>query len=435
MKRLRVCFLLESLCLSGGVGVVVRHARGLAADHGMDVTFVMTLHEYEHWAGHDLDGIEVIPLAEARQRSFDIAIATWWQTAYELFTVPAARHAHFVQSLEDRFYHQSREERAMAALALSLPVSFITEAGWIRETLAELLPEAPCYLVRNGIDKDVFPLPERLDVRLDPPLRVLVEGLPGVAHKGVDDAIAAIAGMHEPCEATFVSSEAGAFDGVDVPGRVVGPLTLGQMSDLYGATDVVLKTSRVEGMYGPPLEGFHRGATCVTTPVTGHEEYIRHLKNAVVVDWDDPAGAARWLDTLAHDRRRLHVLRANAVETARGWPSWRQATDFMAAALAAIARAPAPRAGAGASYAAGVMRTDLMGLAHAQRRLVADADWMLNVRDSSPNELLSHWRRQGGSGRGLAGAAVTAGAKRVGRRVWGELRSRGAGARERDGKD
>ena len=35
------------------------------------------------------------------------------------------------------------------------------------------------------------------------------------------------------------------------------------MSALYTESDVVLKLCRVEGMFGPPLEGFHRGATCV----------------------------------------------------------------------------------------------------------------------------------------------------------------------------
>ena len=42
-------------------------------------------------------------------------------------------------------------------------------------------------------------------------------------------------------------------------------------------------------MFGPPLEGFHQGATCVTTEVTGHEEYVEHGYNALVCDWDDTA--------------------------------------------------------------------------------------------------------------------------------------------------
>ena len=93
---------------------------------------------------------------EALGEHYDIAVATWWETTFTLFELSAERYAYFVQSLEDRFYHHDEAERLGAGLTLDLPVAFITEAGWIRETLAALRPDAPCYLVRNGIDKDVF---------------------------------------------------------------------------------------------------------------------------------------------------------------------------------------------------------------------------------------------------------------------------------------
>ena len=95
-------------------------------------------------------------------------------------------------------------------------------------------------------------------------------------------------------------------------------------------------------MFGPPLEGFHLGATCVVTPVTGHEEYVEHGFNGLVVDWDDVRGTARALDRLARDRALLHELRINALATARGWPSWEQSGDFMALALRAHRREPPP---------------------------------------------------------------------------------------------
>ena len=40
----------------------------------------------------------------------------------------------------------------------------------------------------------------------------------------------------------------------------------------------------------------------------------------------------------------LHFLRTNALETARGWPSAEQSSDFMASALLAIRRRPPPDA-------------------------------------------------------------------------------------------
>jgi hypothetical protein len=129
------------------------------------------------------------------------------------------------------------------------------------------------------------------------------------------------------------------------------------MAELYGRVDVLLKLSSVEGMFGPPLEGFHRGATCVVTPVTGHEEYVEHAWNGLLTDWNDLRGTARQLDLLARDRSLLAFLRANALETARAWPSWQQSSQFMAAALLAIRRAPAP----GGAAAAGRLLADLRG--------------------------------------------------------------------------
>ena len=103
---------------------------------------------------------------------------------------------------------------------------------------------------------------------------------------------------------------------------------------------MLVKLSRVEGMYGPPLEAFHMGATCVTTEVTGHEEYVEHGVNALVCDWDDPRGTARQLDLLARDRVLLHRLRLGALDTARTWPTWEQAGEFMAGALKPSAASP-----------------------------------------------------------------------------------------------
>jgi hypothetical protein len=117
-------------------------------------------------------------------------------------------------------------------------------------------------------------------------------------------------------------------------------LTPTRLSEVYATTDVILKLSRVEGMYGPPLEAFHLGATCVTSPVTGHCEFIEHGWNALVVGWDDLSGTTRALDLLASDRRLLHFLRANALATARTWPDLHQSSERMALALTRIAGGP-----------------------------------------------------------------------------------------------
>jgi glycosyltransferase involved in cell wall biosynthesis len=336
----RVAFLVNDLQLSGGVGVVVAHARQLQDHHGFDVTLVLAREQEDpHWHHEPLEGLPVVSLDEARAARYDVAISTWWETAFSLFELRADRHASFVQSLEDRFYRPGAADRLGARLVLDLPVAFITEARWIADTLSGLRPSAPCYLVRNGIDKDVFTSPLQLEPRIDRPLRVLVEGNANAWFKGVNEAVAAVGHMLEEHHLTVVAPNRDGLiaDGAD---RVVGPVSQRELAALYTESDVLVKLSRVEGMYGPPLEAFHMGATCVTTEVTGHEEYVEHGVNALICDWDDPRGTARQLDLLARDRVLLHGLRLGALESARTWPTWEQAGQFMAGALHAIRRAP-----------------------------------------------------------------------------------------------
>jgi O-antigen biosynthesis protein len=336
----RVAFLLNDLMLAGGVGVVIEHARQLSTRHGHDVVLVLRDEEGERWNYQALEGLSVQSLATARTERFDVVFATWWETAYFLFDLQAHRHAYFVQSLEDRFYPLQDAKRFGAAFTHDLPVSVVTEARWIADLLDELRPGTPCYYVRNGIDKSVFPPVEQVEPNLEQPLRILIEGRPDVWFKGVSDALEATRLMCEPRFVTAVVYEPGAAD--RRADRVVGPLPQRQLAELYAETDVVLKLSRVEGMFGPPLEGFHRGATCVVTPVTGHAEYVVHGWNGLVADWDDLAGTARLLDLLARDRRLLHFLRTNALATAKAWPSWQQSSDMFALALERIVRSPAP---------------------------------------------------------------------------------------------
>jgi O-antigen biosynthesis protein len=351
---MKVAFLVNDLQLSGGVGVVVHHCRQLAAHHGFDVAIVMARPaDLPAWRYEALQDLRVLDLGEARDERFDVAVATWWETCGALFELTADRYAYFVQSFEDRFYPPDEPNRLGAALTLDLPVSFITEARWIRDTLAQLRPDADCFFVRNGMDKAIFTPPAEVTPRVDGPLRVLVEGMPGVWFKGVPEALDAASRMREAHETTLVVGNREGLGDVAAD-RVIGPVPHRDMAAVYAETDVLLKLSRVEGMYGPPLEGFHLGATCVTTEVTGHEEYVVHGFNALVCDWDDPQGTARQLDLLARDRRLLHELRHNALLTARAWPSWEQAGQFMALALREIHRRPAP------------------GGVEASRRMVAD---------------------------------------------------------------
>jgi hypothetical protein len=307
---MRVCFLLHELGRAGGMGVITRHAERLSARPGWQADVVLTseLGRYE-----DVE--------------WDFALATWWETAEALWKVRARRRGVFLQSLEERFYGD-REllERLGAASVLALPVDYVTIGGWMRDVLAELRPDARCAVIRNGIDKAVFAPPAEPRTRRDGPLRVLVEGNPAMWLKAIPDAVAAVEAMSQPVELT----------------RAEGGLDPAPMAALYAEHDVLLKLSRVEGVALPPIEAMHVGTPCVVTPHTGHDEYVRHRENGLLVGFDDIPATARALDELALDRELLGRLSEGALRTAAEWPSAGESSDALAAALEELAAGPPP---------------------------------------------------------------------------------------------
>jgi len=368
---MRVCFVLGRLGPSGGVRSVLAHAERLAAAHDMHATLVVTDGPAAAGAAGSL---EVIGLDDARGREFDVAVATWWRTVYSLFQIPASRRAYFVQNFEERLYRPGDVERVGAAVTRDLPLAFVTEARWIAEELADLRPDAHCFHVPNGIDKWLFDPPASPPERTPGPLRVLVEGSPQLWFKGVPDAVEVLNAMREPRHATLVTPEPAAAAAVAAFDEVAGPLPHEEMPPRYSAADVLLKLSRVEGVFTPPLEAFHLGATAVVWPVTGHDEYVEHGVNGIVASWDDIRGTARWLDLLATDEELLARLRRSALETARRWPSWEDATARMAAALEEIAAAPEPASGAGVPELLGDVHAGMEELRVEQLRLLREVE-------------------------------------------------------------
>lgn len=373
---MKVAFLLKDLQLSGGVNVVVEHARRLAADHGIETVLVRTgTSAVPDWPYPGLDALRVATLAEVAGERFDVAVATWWETAMALFDVAADRHAYFVQLLEDSHYPEGAPDRSAFLLTLALPVRFITEAAWIADMLAGHQPGNPPLFVPNGIAKEAFTGPP--PTPHDGPLRVVIEGNLHLVRKGVPHALHAVAAMREAAHVTLVTGDTPteALPQVD---RHLSALSHAELAALFRESDVLVKLTRAEGMYGPPLEGFHCGATVVTTAVTGHDMYVEHGVNGLVVDWDDPDGSARALDLLARDRALLQRLREGAYATAQRWPSWDAAAGGMAEALRTIAAEPPPSLQvAGARLAADIGAV----LSEGERAYLAETGARLELED------------------------------------------------------
>jgi len=181
---LDIAFLLGSPDISGGSNVIFEHAYGLGA-RGHRVTIVTERpFDPERLRWHERgQALTFLDHAACRDRAFDVAVATWWRTVFDLPFVPARRLAYFVQSIETRFADPAdHESRALAEFSYRLPLAFVTEATWIQRYLRDHYGR-DAALVPNGIHKHLFTTAGPvLDETRPQGLRVLVEGQIGRAH-------------------------------------------------------------------------------------------------------------------------------------------------------------------------------------------------------------------------------------------------------------
>lgn len=335
--RLRVVFLIGSADISGGTYVIFEHAVR-AQQAGCEVVIVPML-PMESVAKDWHPGLRELEFAtfdQIAERDFDVAVATWWPTVYELPKVRFRQAVYFVQSVESRFYAlgPDRDATGSAELTYTFGLPAITIATWLQMFLG-FQHGMISFLCRNGIDKSRYGVSgPALAARPDAGLRVLVEGSMAPM-KGVEQAVRAAreGGADEVWLLTPESMDH--FDGVS---RVISRIPADQTAEVYRSCDVLLKLSQVEGMYGPPLEMFHCGGTVVTNDVTGHDEYVRDGVNGLVVPTDDPAAAAAAIRSLVADRDLLERLRQGAAQTAAQWHDWDVAGTEFLRLLTAIAK-------------------------------------------------------------------------------------------------
>jgi hypothetical protein len=327
--------------ISGGSYVIFEHALYLQSA-GVDVTVVPSqpisaVSSSWHPALERLTFKTFDEIAGAR---FDLAMATWWRTVYELPRVEADQYCYFVQSIESWFYPD--DDAAVRNLANStylfgLPT--ITEANWIQAHLKDRF-SVDARLVKNGCHKSVYyPCGEAVAPRAEGRLRVLVEGPLGVDFKNIARTIALLRKTAADEIWLLTISPISSYPGVE---RVFSRVPAFECAQVYRSCDVLVKLSYVEGMFGPPLEMFHCGGTAVVYNVTGHDEYIVNRENALVLPSGDERGAIAAVNELKRDSKLLAELKQGAILTAASWPDWNDVgPQFHHALTAIVEREPA----------------------------------------------------------------------------------------------
>jgi glycosyltransferase involved in cell wall biosynthesis len=317
---MKIAYLIPGCKVSGGVAVVCQHANRLFR-RGHDVVLISETNErtIDWFPNHK---VPIIGLADIPQ-DLDILVATAWLTAFRIAGLPARYKFYFVQSDETRFHPKNSPWEHITRLSYAIDYNYLTEARWIRQWLMDGF-DHHAELVPNGLDSEIFYPSEPLEPKGSKP-RILLEGAIGLAYKGMAEAFEAIKDID--AEVWCVSSY-GRPEKSWKCHRFFEQIPITEMRRVYSSCDILLKLSRVEGFFGPPMEMMACGGTVVVGKVTGYDEYIEHEKNALVVDPLNPQEAATAVQRLIDDTDLRQRLIENGRRTADLW-RWESSIDIL----------------------------------------------------------------------------------------------------------
>ncbi len=333
---MKIAFILPQNIIGGGQISVYEHGRRLQSS-GHDV--VIIYREYvkgrdeiwfpqfglKHLAWEDID---------FKTAHYDIMIATWWETLYDIFLFNANYYFYFTQDDERRFYEDPNSFKIrFCDFTYKLPdIGIITVPKWWKNVLhAE--GNKHIGLAPSGFHEDVFNAAKRKP-NPNGKLRVLIEGPGDVWFRRVEDSFKAVEGL-EGIEVWF-KARGSYVDPAWKYDKIFFNCTTEELADLYAQCDVLLKMSEVEAFCLPNLEMMACGGTIITTNFTGHEEYSVPNVNSIVINIRDTDAARQAIIKLRDDRQLLATLQANAYNTAKEMTWTHQTAKFEKALMELI---------------------------------------------------------------------------------------------------
>lgn len=253
---MKIAFVLNDLRLSGGVNVILQHASRMAST-GSDKVFLLVRESIDdHWYQPLVGKAKIIPREDWQTDSYDIAIATYWETLLLLGDVKSNSYVWFCQLYEDRFFPDRNPSISTMQIAGSIPLPVVTEAHWLHDLLVSENPDRAVEVVLNGIDKDTF-TESRSPHDPGQGFTVLVEGSLDALAKNTAYALEGSLRSDKATLITHVGNRP--YETADPRYHFIqSGLSFSEMADLYRSHHVQVKTPLAEGMFGPPLEGFHR---------------------------------------------------------------------------------------------------------------------------------------------------------------------------------
>lgn len=355
---MRITFLLPYASVAGGIRVVAIYARKLV-ERGHDVTVIsrrgqpppsfrqklvrrlrnpqaglrrkQATPQLEFLGDRHIVIDSYHPRDLGRIPASDVIVATWWETAFALATLPDSLGAkvYFVQHHEVHDHLPAH----ISAGSYHLPMKKITISQWLVDTLAETYGDRDVALVENSVDMEMFHAPARAR-QAHPTVGLLYATNP---FKGVDISLEAIrlARAEVPDLRVVAFGAKRVAPRLPLPDDSVFHLQPAQdrIREIYAACDMWLFASRSEGFGLPILEAMACRTPVIAARTGAAPDFITDGETGYIVPPENaPAMAARIIEMAQMTPAAWQSMSAAAEARVRRY-SWNHATEKFEAAL------------------------------------------------------------------------------------------------------
>jgi glycosyltransferase involved in cell wall biosynthesis len=325
-RFLRIFFIMESLRMSGGSIVILKHIRELINEgHSVTIVLIGDDSDYSWFGTLDIELVNFWRHSPYELANIDILISTFWTTAKFLKEIHSNRKIYFVQSDERNFY-EDQHTKDLVEKTYRLNVEYIVISEWLKDLFETEFKNKNVTLVNNGIDLRIFKPRVNPSPDLHNPLRVLIEGPVSVEFKGVKKAYQAL--RSSSYELWLVNSD-GLMPQAWSVGQSFFRVSEQDMANIYQQCDVLLKLSSVESFCYPAIEAMASGCLVIISKVKGGIDYIRNNVNALVLDNGSKQEILSKLEQIQFDPELARRLRENGYITSQKYTLEKSSEEFL----------------------------------------------------------------------------------------------------------
>jgi len=322
----KVCFIIPSANISGGIMVATKHAIMLK-NIGVDVTMLNTDRDTKD-IDKLYDGNEFVNVVSMIDSKFlgkiDVLVATMYFTIFNALEYHNCKKIKYlVQNREDGFYKPDNYEILVANSSYYIDnVEYLTISKWCKDWLESDFDRKVQY-APNGIDLNKFPFKKRT---FTGKIKILIEGDPNSHYKNVDESFKITNQLDSnKFEIVFLSYNAKPKKWYKYD-KFYNKIDHNEVYKIYQECDILLKSSLLESFSYPPLEMMATGGLNVLVKNDGNIEYLEDEKNCLFYKQGDIEDAIKKINLLINNEKVRNKLIEEGLKTAksRSWDNIRK---------------------------------------------------------------------------------------------------------------